>query len=141
VAALSLVLAEYDVRTDPPAAFYLPLPRAWELMVGSLLALPDFPFPRQRILREVVAAAGLGLILFAVYGYDASTPFPGLTALAPVVGAALILWGCDRGVTFTGALLSVPPLRFIGLWSYSIYMLHWPLFVFFGSIDRIRTFG
>lgn len=130
VAAGSLALAQFYVRTAPAAAFYLAPERAWELMAGSMLALPQFPFPRRRLLRETAAAVGLGLILFAVLAYDTTTPFPGLTATLPVGGCALILWGCDRGATLTGHLLSLRPLRWIGLWSYSIYMIHWPLIVF-----------
>jgi peptidoglycan/LPS O-acetylase OafA/YrhL len=130
VAALSLVLAEYSVLRDPPAAFYLPLPRAWELMAGCILALPDFPFPQRRRACEALAAIGLGLITVAVFFYDSQTTFPGLSTLAPVLGAAFILCGCHRCATLTGALLSVRALRLVGLWSYSIYMVHWPLFAF-----------
>jgi peptidoglycan/LPS O-acetylase OafA/YrhL len=129
-AVASLGLAEYYVRTEPTAAFYLAPQRAWELMAGSILALPAFPYPTNRILREVMAALGVGLILFAVRAYSTKTHFPGFAALVPVMGASLILWGCDRGRTVTGALLSIKPLRLVGLWSYSIYMIHWPLIVY-----------
>ena len=130
IAIFSLALAEYCVRTAPTAAFYLAPQRAWELMAGSILALPHFPFPKRRVLREPAAALGLGLILFSIFAYGPKTPFPGATAAVPVIGAALILSGCDRGPTFVGSLLSAKPLRLIGLWSYSIYMIHWPLIVF-----------
>jgi peptidoglycan/LPS O-acetylase OafA/YrhL len=130
VAVLSLVLAEFYVRNEPPAAFYLPLQRAWELLVGSILALPHFPRPRRRLVCEPIAAIGVGLILFSIFAYGPKTAFPGFTAMPPVIGTALILWGCESGRTFVGSALSVKPLRLIGLWSYSIYMIHWPLILF-----------
>jgi peptidoglycan/LPS O-acetylase OafA/YrhL len=130
IAVASLALAEICVRTQPAAAFYLTPQRAWELMAGCMLALPGFPFLNQRLPREIVSAAGLGLILFAALSYGNETPFPGLTAVVPVAGAASIIWGCEGRQTFVGALLSLKPLRYLGLWSYSIYMIHWPIIVF-----------
>jgi peptidoglycan/LPS O-acetylase OafA/YrhL len=130
IGVASFALAEFSVRTDPSAAFYLAPQRAWELLAGSMLALPGFPYLKQRFLREIVAAIGLALILVAVFTYSLTTPFPGLTAVAPVAGAACILWACEASRTLVGALLSIRPLRHIGLWSYSIYMIHWPIIVF-----------
>jgi hypothetical protein len=130
IAIASLALAEYSVRIDPAAAFYLLPQRAWELMVGSMLALPQLVFPKRRDFREIIAATGLGLIVASILLYGPQTPFPGLTAAAPVAGAAAILLGCESGPTLIGAVLSLKPLRLIGLWSYSIYMVHWPLIVY-----------
>lgn len=130
IAIGSFGLSVFSVRTEPAAAFYLAPQRAWELMAGSILALPRFPFPKWRALREPMAATGVGLILFAVFMYDSKTPFPGIAATVPVTGAVLILVGCERGGTVIATLLSLKPLRLVGLWSYSIYMFHWPLIVF-----------
>jgi peptidoglycan/LPS O-acetylase OafA/YrhL len=130
IGVASFALAEFYVRTEPSAAFYLAPQRAWELLAGSMLALPGFPYLKQRFLREIVAAIGLALILVAAFTYSVATPFPGLTAVAPVAGAASILWACEASPTIVGALLSIRPLRHIGLWSYSIYMVHWPIIVF-----------
>jgi peptidoglycan/LPS O-acetylase OafA/YrhL len=141
IAAASLALAQTYLRTDPTAAFYLTPPRAWELMAGCLLALPHFPYSKQRVLCEIMAAIGLGLILFAASKYSYATPFPGAAAAVPVAGAAFILWSCERSPTFVGALLSVRLLRSIGLWSYSIYMIHWPLIVFARVVWPHGAFG
>src|ERR1700728_329816 len=140
IAIVSIGLAEFSIRTNPAAAFYLSPQRAWELMVGAMLALPDVAFPKRRILRETISMAGLGLILVSIFLYGPETKFPGLTATVPVVGAAAILLGCDRGPTLTGTVLSFSPLRLVGLWSYSIYMVHWPLIVYFRYFwPRINT--
>ncbi len=125
----SLVLAQHAVGSEPMAAFYLAPHRAWELLAGSLLALPGVPSAGRKV-REAAALVGLSAILFAIFRYGPLTPFPGVTALLPVAGTVLILWANDGRVTVTGRALSLPPFRAIGLWSYSIYMIHWPLIVF-----------
>jgi len=51
-----------------------------------ILALPYFPFSKQRLLRELIAAVGLLLILYAVFAFSSATPFPGATAAVPVAG-------------------------------------------------------
>jgi peptidoglycan/LPS O-acetylase OafA/YrhL len=125
----SFALAHHAVGSEPMAAFYLSPQRAWELLAGSLLALPGLPAAGRKV-GETAALMGLALILFAIFRYGPLTPFPGASALVPVAGTALILWANDGRVTVTGRALSLPPFRAIGLWSYSIYMIHWPLIVF-----------
>ena len=51
--------------------------------------------------------------------------------MLPVAGTVLVILG-DRGRTrrSAGALLSLGPVRFVGLISYSLYLWHWPLLVF-----------
>jgi peptidoglycan/LPS O-acetylase OafA/YrhL len=130
VAVISFVSAQYYTVNAPAAAFYLAPQRAWELMAGSILALPGMPVVKQRWPCEILAAVGLALILLAAATYSSATSFPGMMAGVPVLGAATLLWVCEGRSTLVGAVLSVRPLRYIGLWSYSIYMIHWPLIVF-----------
>ena len=77
---------------SPTAAFYLFPPRAWELLMGSLLAVKAVPSLKHRVLREAVGLSGIGLIAASVFLYNRSTPFPGLYALAPCLGAWLIMY-------------------------------------------------
>lgn len=67
--------------------------------------------------------------MLAVIGYDERTPFPGVAALVPTAGAALIVWAGQGGPTFIGRLLSLRPVVFVGLISYSLYLWHWPALV------------
>lgn len=127
IAAVSLALAILMQRDTSGFTFYLLPTRAWELFAGALLAVGAIPAIHARWLREAVALAGLAAIVFAVACYDRDTIFPGVTALAPVLGAAALLH-CAPG-TLAGRLLTLPPLIGIGLISYSLYLWHWPLIV------------
>ncbi|MFO1142963.1 MAG: acyltransferase family protein [Amaricoccus sp.] len=127
---LSLALCiERTHPQDDQAFFYTPT-RVWELLAGSLLALAPRRTPLPPLLAEGLAAAGLALIAVAVFGFDARTPFPGSAALFPVIGTALVILACTANRTRAGAGLSLGPVRFFGLISYSLYLWHWPLLVF-----------
>ena len=128
LAAVSLGWAVLKAADSDGFAFYMLPPRAWELFAGALLALGAVPELRSRTWRELLALLGLGLILFAVFTYSSATVFPGLSAIAPVLGSALLLHAAPG--TRVGALLSSPLPVGVGLISYSLYLWHWPLIVF-----------
>ena len=133
----SLLASEWMLGQDRDAAFYLVPFRAWELLLGSLLAVAGPTGAGNRTARELLALAGLAGIAFSVVAYDSHTRFPGFAALLPCLGAlALIHTGSGTG-TWVSRMLSSPPLRFIGLISYSLYLVHWPLMIFAGSLTRI----
>ena len=126
-----LALSTYAVAKHPIAAFYLLPFRAWELALGSLLALiPASRFEPRRICSETLAILGLGLILSPALLYQKETPFPGLAAIPPCVGTALIIWSNLPSPTLVGKMLSWRPVVFVGLISYSLYLWHWPLLAF-----------
>lgn len=125
---LSLAVSAWGVSREPSAAYYLAPARAWELLLGSLIAIGAAPAVSSARVRETLALAGLAMIVASVTLYTDRTPFPGLAALLPCVGAALLLH-TGKG-TRAGRWLSLPPLVFVGLLSYSLYLWHWPLFAF-----------
>lgn len=127
-AAISLLICIWATERYESAAFYLLPTRAWELFAGSILALGVIPAVNAPAVRNVLAAAGIGLILFAVTSFSEETLFPGYAALIPVVGTMLVIH-CAPG-TLAGSILGWRPLVGIGLLSYSLYLWHWPLIVF-----------
>jgi peptidoglycan/LPS O-acetylase OafA/YrhL len=126
----SLGFGSIQVFVNPSSAFYLPFGRAWELLLGSLLFLEVFPRFRNTWLREFAAICGLVLILAAGLFYSTKTPFPGLSALLPCVGTALIVAAGTHATTMVGRALSTKPMVGLGLISYSLYLWHWPIIVF-----------
>jgi peptidoglycan/LPS O-acetylase OafA/YrhL len=122
---------------EPSATFYLLPTRAWELMLGAYLAAkPGMQLSREWT-REMAAVCGLGFILGSIFLYTNRTRFPGLAALPPCLGAALIILSGNDKPTLVGKILSLRPVVFIGLISYSLYLWHWPLLVFakYGSVE------
>ncbi len=126
----SFVLAEWGVRNAPnPTFFWLPT-RAWEMGLGAIVALSTIGMSWPASVRHSVGLIGLALILFAVVFYTPLTPFPGLAALPPVLGTAMIIAAGRGGTNIAGQILSWKPLVGIGLISYSLYLWHWPVLVF-----------
>lgn len=129
-ALVSLAGAALLVQSKSVAVFFLSPFRAWELLMGALLAVDSLPPLRSRVQREAVAGAGLLAIAVTCFVYDDKTIFPGLAALAPVLGAAALIHTGASGPTIAGRLLQLPPMVWLGLVSYSLYLWHWPLIVF-----------
>ena len=125
---LSVWAGERVLESDARAAFYLMPFRIVEFAAGALLVwLPRVP-ERHRWVEEVLLAAGLALIAYCVFAYVGGMPFPGVNALLPTLGAALVIYA--GRAPFTGQALRNPVLVWIGLVSYSLYLVHWPLLVF-----------
>jgi peptidoglycan/LPS O-acetylase OafA/YrhL len=127
--AVSLVASQAMLGHDPARSFYLLPYRAWELMLGAYLAVAPLPVLSRRA-ASFAGLAGFAAIAYAALAFDSKTPFPGLNALFPCLGAAiLIATGLQRGAIGRSAL-SFGPLRLVGKISYSLYLVHWPIFSF-----------
>jgi len=130
VLAVSLGLSVWNLEAHTSANFYLPFARAWELLIGGVLAIKVIPELRSRTLANLLGILGLCLIGYSVFAFSPATPFPGVNALYPCIGAALIIYSGTVAETFVGRMLSIGPLVFIGLISYSLYLWHWVIIVF-----------
>ena len=109
--------------------FYVLPTRAWELGLGALVALVSLKI-KHRPLSEVLAFAGIMSILASVFIFSNATAFPGFAALLPTLGAAALIFAEESHSTISGRMLSWAPLLWVGLISYSLYLWHWPVFVF-----------
>lgn len=127
-ASLYLAWAAME-QGDAKSAFYLLQYRSWELMAGGLLAfVPAMSRDQLRRWHDWPALAGLMLIVYPYLFYTPTTAFPGLAALPSVAGALLVLrYG---GAACVGGVLRSAPFVFVGKISYSLYLWHWPVIVF-----------
>lgn len=144
VVALTIVsVAVTAWATDewPEAAFYLTPFRTFEFALGAMCVWLDRvewrPTRAVTVARAGAWLAGIALIVWAVLAFDeAGTDFPGLAALVPTVGTALVI-AARRPAILDGAL-SNPVMRYIGLRSYSLYLVHWPVLVYARELtDRV----
>ena len=129
---LSLAFAQWASYAKPSAAFYLLPTRGWELIIGAFIAFYLSQPNRKEFgkdLSEFAGWLGITLIFYPVLFFSKATPFPGLYALVPTLGTALIILFATKETT-VGKFLGNQVFVGIGLVSYSAYLWHQPLFAF-----------
>jgi peptidoglycan/LPS O-acetylase OafA/YrhL len=151
VFVLSLAVSLWLTSVAQPWAFFSLPARAWELALGGLLALPAAARFVPLRLAPWLGWAGVALIVAAGLLITATTAFPGVAALVPTLGSALVIasglhikspsgvpvdpaperavWTRIVQSASPAAVLSLPPLQFLGRISYSLYLWHWPILV------------
>ena len=126
---LSIASSYYITKIHFDTAFYFPITRAWELLVGSFAAL--LLNKRKNIypagVAEFAAFFGLSLVIFSYLNFDSSTPFPGVYALIPVLGTFLFIMSASS-TRYIKNIFSYKPIVFTGLLSFSLYLWHQPIF-------------
>lgn len=133
-AIASLVLSVVALDRYPLATFYLLPTRAWELLLGGILALSPGWIVRSSRVGAGVAIAGLVLVMTPMFAYARTTPFPGLAAVPPCLGTAMLILAGTGNSNRLSACLAWEPMRRIGLISYSLYLVHWPLLAMMRSL-------
>jgi peptidoglycan/LPS O-acetylase OafA/YrhL len=120
----SVLFSFYLAKTEPPDAFFLSTSRAWELLIGCIVAL-QAPRTSSFLAGKWSAAAGLAFIVLSFLSIheDGFTPTTG--SVLAVVGAALMC-SSTNGAHLASKILSSTPLVYIGRASYSLYLWHWP---------------
>lgn len=108
----------------PSLSYFLLPTRAWELLAGSLIYL--FPISLAQRARVAVVFAGVVMIISSVVLVTEEYAWPGSLALLPVLGTSLVILGSISNAQFFRNVF----VSRLGIWSYSIYLWHWPLFVF-----------
>ena len=134
----SLSYAHIVVSASPAEAFYLIPARAWELFAGVILAV--FMHSRRQcfsiVTNNILGTSGLFLIFYATYQFDKNTPFPSLYALVPVLGSVMVILSDDTK-TWHYRLLTNKIMIRIGLISYSLYLVHQPIFAFVRNFESV----
>jgi len=147
VGVFSFVWSVRQTMQSPESAFFVTTTRAWELGIGAAVALAANRLAR--LPRSAAMSLGwLGLAAVVASGliFSSSTAWPGYAACLPTLGTAAVIaagFAVTRGGP--GTILGVPPMRWIGGLSYSLYLWHWPLIVvataYWGSLSPTRGLG
>jgi peptidoglycan/LPS O-acetylase OafA/YrhL len=131
LASVSLALCVWLSHYKPVANYFFAPTRAWELLLGATLAIGGTPRLGHHIATEGLAVASLLGIAMVVHLYTAETPYPGTATILPCLAtAALLATGSSPRPALVNRMLSWPPLVFVGLISYSLYLWHQPLLAF-----------
>ncbi len=146
IAITSFLIAKNNSLTKPLYAFYMLQSRAFEILIGAIIALliknKEELFYKESPTRIVViyqkyksiiyqslSIAGLAMMIYAILFFDKNNQNPTLFALITAIGTGLVL-AFATNKNFIGKFLSHKILVGIGLISYSAYLWHQPLFAF-----------
>ncbi|WP_462173754.1 acyltransferase family protein [Pseudoalteromonas xiamenensis] len=137
IAVLSFGLAEWMSRSGQFTAlsYYFIFSRMGELLTGSLLAIAHFHGYIRKTESSLLACTSLALVLFLFIHIDKSQPFPGFIALVLCMPIVVLL---NSQNTIVNRLLSLKPIVYIGLLSYSLYLFHWPILAFFRYLFNVN---
>jgi len=133
-AILSFLLSAFLINYSSMVSmvFYTLPTRAWELMIGSWLAVSWDRVQAKTTDKQanVMAWIGFSLIIFGLIYLSPASIFPAWNALYPCIGAGLLIAFCHRSTLFK--LFSWRPIVYVGLISYCLYLWHWPVIVYSG---------
>ncbi|KQB98503.1 hypothetical protein AL073_02445 [Loktanella sp. 1ANDIMAR09] len=125
---ISLGLSQMLLGDHASAAFYFTPFRIFAFGSGAVLALTGWE-ARNVITANIASLSGLLIILFVAGTMHETAPFPGLNGAIPVVATALMIYAGPTAIM--NRAIALPPIRYIGRISYSVYLLHWPLIIYF----------
>lgn len=131
VSMLSMTINLMNVHFNPSSAFYSPLSRVWELLIGAGFAEIERRryAPLLQATSAVVSILGAFLIAIGLWQIREGDAFPGLVVAIPTVGAALLI-AAGPNAPINRHVLATKPAVFVGLISYPLYLWHWPLLSF-----------
>ena len=128
----SLALSVHEVRSDRVLAFFSPAARAWELLLGGLLAIGEAAVGGQRVRRrfaEAISVVGFLLLALGLALIRRNSAFPGGWVVLPTLGAACVI-AAGPGAWLNRHFLAARPAMWIGKISYPLYLWHWPVLAF-----------
>jgi len=141
LAGLSFAINLHEIHTDMTAAYYSPLGRSWELMIGSVLAYIEVNRPQVLArYQNAQSVVGLGLIIVALVLVKPESAFPGFWALLPTVGTFLLI-ACGKEGIVNRRFLALPPMVWCGLISYPLYLWHWFFLSYAHILDATTLLG
>jgi peptidoglycan/LPS O-acetylase OafA/YrhL len=145
-ALVSFAVCIWGADTHPVANFYWAPTRAWELLLGAMLAVRGPQPVANRLTRELLAAGAVATILLTVFVYDADIKYPYFYTVAPCVATVVLIALGPWDPPVANRVLALRPLVFIGLISYSLYLWHVPVQTFFAyynirQLTAVQTGG
>ena len=130
----SFLIANWLSLINPDASFYLSLTRIWELLLGSLCALLRISRNKVKSKSEYICYISFIIIFLSVFFFNDKTLHPSFFSLFPVLATCFLILFSEESNSFK-RLLQFGPLVVVGLISYSLYILHFPMIAFLKYLD------
>ncbi|HHQ9516035.1 TPA: acyltransferase family protein [Escherichia coli] len=127
--AVSLIASQVMTKINPTQNYFMMPYRIFEFAAGGVLFFIPNEKARNKLISTILFLVGVALIIYSAFYFDKSTPFPGMNATIPVVGSCLCILFSKH--TPAGYLLRNKLFVSIGIVSYSVYLIHWPVLVFY----------
>lgn len=128
---ISFICSVFLSHSNSATSYFMISTRAWEMLFGGLVFL--YPLNLHKNKSLLMQLSGLVIIFVSFFSINESFEWPSYWAALPVIGASMIIASKhDNKLLFENKLI-----KNIGQWSYSIYLWHWPIFVF-GYMNSIR---
>lgn len=117
------------VNIDQSLAFYSSPSRFFQFLAGGILSVSNIKNIFSKKTNELAAFFGLVIITITFFLYSENTSFPGINALLPTIATLMIIFSSKKSI-YTNKILTNKIAQFLGNSSYSIYLWHWPLIVY-----------
>ncbi len=128
ISLVSLWFSQMLLVEHASASFFLTPFRMFAFGAGAVLALTHWQ-ARNVVTANIASFAGLLVIFYVAGNLPETAPFPGINGAIPVIGTALMIYAGPSAVM--NRAIALAPVRYIGRISYSVYLLHWPLIVYY----------
>lgn len=128
---VSLSAALMASQIYPKFTFYMLPTRAWQLGLGAMIALFPIVLDRYRLAASCVFLFGLAMIAWSLWFLDSAHPHPGPLSMVPAAGTAMMIATGAVSGNWPARLIASAPLVLVGKFSYSAYLWHWPIVVYY----------
>ncbi|MFM4995564.1 acyltransferase family protein [Aeromonas sanarellii] len=123
----SFLASIYITKQNSNYSYFMIATRSWEMLLGGVVCL--YPISAKHSTRRAIEIIGISLIITSFFLFTEATPWPGISATIPTIGAALVITANTEK-----SLLSNNVLQYIGKISYSMYLVHWVILVSFKKL-------
>lgn len=125
---IGIAISQFWINKNPNHAYFLLHTRGFQLLIGAACIWVSRLEIRSKALGHAIWVAGLAMILVPTFTFSEATPFPGLAAAVPSLGTMLLIWQGQRSPI--RSVLANRWMVWFGRISYSTYLVHWPIIVF-----------
>lgn len=129
LSSASFLISLFLLKSNPNLSFYMFFSRGWEFGLGAFLSLHALKKP-SRLFSDLISLVSMIALIVSFFIITNNASFLSGLVLLPTISTSLLIYSIARSF-FAKKILSSSPLVFIGKTSYSLYLWHWPIIIFY----------